>query len=210
MSSRTWLRVQWERLRAVPGGKLLLSKALGLYVPYTGSVDPRIEDLGPGYAKVSMKERRVRNHLRSVHAIALANLAELTGNLAMMYAMPATARFIVTHFSIEYLSEGPRHHHRRVPLRRASDRGEARVREPRRAARQGGRDGRHRGREESRRPRQFGRARGVMGGDARASSETGGHPEGGRPLDGHPHPPLGLLHMARDPPRRVRPASQTR
>ena len=49
--------------------------------------------------------RRLRNHLRSLHAIALSNLAELTGNIALAYSIPGDARFIVTRMSIEYFSK---------------------------------------------------------------------------------------------------------
>src|SRR5690606_20224319 len=59
--------------------------------------------LEPGYAKVQLDERRaIRNHLNSIHAIALANLGELTGNLALVSALPDDARFIVTKLAIEY------------------------------------------------------------------------------------------------------------
>ena len=47
----------------------------------------------------------LRNHLRSVHAIALANLAELTGNIAVAYGMPDDARFIVAGLEMRYLKK---------------------------------------------------------------------------------------------------------
>ncbi len=100
------IALYWERLRRLPGGPWLFSKGLGLFIPYTGSIDSRVETVAPGYARVRLPDRRsVRNHLRSVHAIALANLAELTGNLAMLYAMPPDARFIVTALSVEYIKK---------------------------------------------------------------------------------------------------------
>ncbi|WP_437303000.1 hotdog fold domain-containing protein [Sorangium sp. So ce388] len=105
-SRRNVLRDLWDKLRHVPGGKRLFSKTLGVMAPYTSSIRADIEVLERGRAEATMRDRPgLRNHLRSVHAVALVNLAELTGNTALAYSLPEDARFIVAGLSIEYLKK---------------------------------------------------------------------------------------------------------
>ena len=101
-----FVRDAWNRMHKIPGGKRLFSLLVGRAAPYTGTIGARIEELEVGYARVTLRDRpSVRNHLRCVHAIALANLAEVTGNVAVFYALPDDMRFIVAGLSIEYLKK---------------------------------------------------------------------------------------------------------
>lgn len=96
----------WKTLSPLPGGQWLFAMIFGRMVPYSGSVGPRIRLLEPGHARVEIPDRRSnRQHLGSVHAIALMNVAEMTSGLAMMAALPEGIRGIVTKISMQYMKK---------------------------------------------------------------------------------------------------------
>ncbi|HVV84943.1 MAG TPA: hotdog fold domain-containing protein [Kofleriaceae bacterium] len=103
---RNLVRDAWNLLAGLPGGKGLFSRMIGQLAPYSGTIGARVVGLRPGWCQVELEDRRaVRNHLQCVHAIALCNLAELAGNVAVAYSLPDDARFIVAGLSIEYLKK---------------------------------------------------------------------------------------------------------
>ncbi len=103
MSHGARLLKLWQRVAHLPGGTRLFSVVLARQVPYTGTVRPHILELRPGYARAEMADRRVvRNHLDSIHAVALVNIAEVVGGLAMLTALPSDLRGIVVGLSIDY------------------------------------------------------------------------------------------------------------
>lgn len=96
----------WRTCERLPLGRSLFGLLIGRMVPYSASTRPRVETLEPGHARVSMADRQaVRNHLGSVHAVALANLGEFTSGISMIAALPAELRSIVTRIEVDFVKK---------------------------------------------------------------------------------------------------------
>jgi len=100
------LRNVWGRLGGSAFGRWVFGRLFSLVVPYSGTVSPRFLELSPGHARIAMDDRRgVRNHLASIHALALANLAEMTTGVALGFGMPDGMRSILTRISVEWVKK---------------------------------------------------------------------------------------------------------
>lgn len=100
------IRALWGLLEKVPGGGRMMGRLVGRMAPYSGSIQPEIVELRPGYAKVRMQDApKLRNHLGSVHAIALMNLGEVSTGIAVLMALPDDARAIIVHLGMDYVKK---------------------------------------------------------------------------------------------------------
>lgn len=104
--SQSSLLSTWERMSKWAGGKWMFSQLVSLKAPYFGSIRPRFVELRSGYCEVRIKKRwAVLNHIGTVHAIAMCNMAEIAGGIMTDVTIPVTHRWIPKGMSVEYLKK---------------------------------------------------------------------------------------------------------
>lgn len=96
----------YRRLERWPLGRWLFSRAICLKAPYFGSIHPTIVALEPGRCEARIPHRRsMQNHIGSVHAIALCNLAELCAGVMTDASIPEDMRWIPKGMNVQYLKK---------------------------------------------------------------------------------------------------------
>lgn len=102
----TRLLALYRKLERRPLGRWLFARAVCLKAPYFGTISPCFELLEANRCIVSMPDRRrVHNHIGTVHAIALCNLAELAAGVMTDASLPAAMRWIPKGMTVEYLAK---------------------------------------------------------------------------------------------------------
>ncbi len=75
-------------------------------VPYFASISPYFIDYNPEFVKVGMKKnRKITNHMGTIHVIAIANLCELAAGTLMEGFLHKSLRWIPKGMNIEYLKK---------------------------------------------------------------------------------------------------------
>lgn len=96
----------WQRLSGLPLGNRLFSAGMVLRVPYFGTILPTVVALRPGHCEVQApKWWGVHNHIRTFHAIAACNLAEIAMGMLAEATVPATHRWIPAGMTVKYLAK---------------------------------------------------------------------------------------------------------
>ena len=94
----------YTKCAKLPGGKRVFSKLVSMKAPYFKTIKPLFCELRPGYCEITMKNRRaVQNHIKSVHAIAMCNISELTAGSMLEATLPRSMRWIPKSMNVEYL-----------------------------------------------------------------------------------------------------------
>ena len=96
----------WEKLRPVPGGERVFSRAFTWKAPYFRSIRPRFVQVSPNYAALVLPKRRaVRNHIGTVHAIAVCNGLEAAMGALAEATVPAGKRWLPKGMEVAYLAK---------------------------------------------------------------------------------------------------------
>lgn len=102
----TPLLATYQKLTRYPFGHWLFTRAVCFKAPYFGSMGPRITLLADGRCEATIADRRkVHNHIGTVHAIALCNIAELTAGVMTDASLPKGMRWIPKGMTVQYLKK---------------------------------------------------------------------------------------------------------
>ncbi len=96
----------YQRFMKWPLGSWLFSRAVCFKAPYFASISPTITRLENNRCEAVIAHRRkVQNHIGTVHAIALCNLAELCAGVMIDASIPKAMRWIPKGMSVRYLKK---------------------------------------------------------------------------------------------------------
>ena len=96
----------WNKTTALPQGKRIFSLLFAQKAPYFATIHPRFVEIRPNYAELVIpKRRRVHNHLKTVHAIALCNGLEAAMGALAEATIPADRRWIPQGMDISYTAK---------------------------------------------------------------------------------------------------------
>lgn len=96
----------YQTLTSYPLGRTLFSLAYGIKAPYFATVRPDVLVMRENYAEVVVAQRRsVRNHIGTVHAIAICNGLEAAMGLVAEATCPPAWRWIPRGMTVSYLAK---------------------------------------------------------------------------------------------------------
>jgi acyl-coenzyme A thioesterase PaaI-like protein len=96
----------YKTLERLPLGRRVFSVAYQFAAPYFLTIPASITEVAPGEAHARMLQTPwVRNHLGTVHAIALCNLAEYTMGAVAEATIPPTHRWVPKGMTVEYTAK---------------------------------------------------------------------------------------------------------
>ena len=96
----------YRSLTSLPLGKAAFSFVFAQKAPYFWTVRPRVREVRPHHAELSIRKRRaVQNHIGTVHAIAVCNGLEAAMGLLAEATTPPGRRWIPKGMQVAYTAK---------------------------------------------------------------------------------------------------------
>lgn len=96
----------WRQFEKYPLGKEAFSLFFCSQAPYFMTIRPSVLALAPGLSKVSLTQRwGLQNHIKTVHAIAVCNLVELSMGLVAESTIPKHLRWLPMGMDVKYVKK---------------------------------------------------------------------------------------------------------
>ena len=96
----------YKKIAKWPFGNYIFSRLVSFSTPYFTTIHPLIKELRPGYCRIEIKDRRsVRNHIGTVHAIAMCNICEFAMGMAAEASIKPELRWIPRGMTVQYLKK---------------------------------------------------------------------------------------------------------
>ena len=96
----------WNTTAKLPAGRRVFSLLFARKAPYFATIRPRFTEIRPHHAELVIpKRRRVHNHIKTVHAIALCNGLEAAMGALAEATIPAGMRWIPKGMEVAYTAK---------------------------------------------------------------------------------------------------------
>jgi acyl-coenzyme A thioesterase PaaI-like protein len=100
------VQTMWNKTSRLPLGDRVFSLLFAQKAPYFASIRPRFLTIEPNHVELLIpKRRRVHNHLKTVHAIALCNGLEAAMGALAEVTIPADKRWIPKGMEVSYTAK---------------------------------------------------------------------------------------------------------
>ena len=100
------VQTMWNKTSRLPLGDRVFSLLFAQKAPYFASIRPRFTVIEPNHVELLIpKRRRVHNHLKTVHAIALCNGLEAAMGALAEVTIPADKRWIPKGMEVSYTAK---------------------------------------------------------------------------------------------------------
>ena len=96
----------YRQVSQLPQGQRIFSRFFTLKAPYFATVRPQFVELRPNYAELTIrKRRRVHNHIKTMHVIAICNGLEAAMGALAEATVPSTKRWIPKGMEVSYTAK---------------------------------------------------------------------------------------------------------